>query len=601
MSISKSPQAILDSLRLSPHDPALHLALARAYFEQGDEEKAREIVLRRRQMPTTDAAVPLGWAELCAELGLAHQARESYLMALRLYPENVAAMFGLAQFSADVGQTEDAVHYLKKILSRHPEHQPARALLAETYQDLGLVGQAEVLSPSTKKVEEPVLVRYFPPSVSEEEKQTLCDLFAGRETGYARQEIDNRTGRIIYRPVDRPLGPDQVAAHLNGDQTLGFFPLRWDKTVRLTGVSVRLASRTLEANLKNHGYLTFLKERSKDHLLSIAQWLAGTGIKTYAEDTGEFKYRLWIFFEEWIHFLKVKAFIQDCLERFPPPPEGHIIVEPVLPTQSEGLGWMEQPISLPLGIHRGTLRRSLFLDAQGNPVPNQLKYLSTIRLISFHDSNRIIHRTQTRPLFAEKAHLASRAPFQTLWEQCRVIRKIGEKALAGRVLRSEEKAILFYSVGLLDQGEDLLHYLMENGPTYHFRKVRDQVRRLKPHPVSCLKIRQWVPELIEAVPCHCSFDLRGGKYPSPLLHVNPHSVPSSNDIAFLEKLSLKETALRYVRLRDEMEDIDRMRLKLEEILEREFGKKQIERLPIGDKVLFCRKKEGRIFWEIGYE
>jgi|GEM_PF-689197 len=596
-------ETLLAQIRLNPLDPALYLSLAQYYYDEGEEEKARSIVIRRREMATTNAMIHRGWGELCEDLGLARQALESYQKALRFNPNDEKTLLRLAELLADVGRYEDSIHYLKKLLKRYPENEPAKNMMAENYRLLGLKGQAEALSSFTSKENENTIVRQFPISISNEDIQNVIRLFDGRERGYGLQKIDARSGELFYQIIDLPLPPEVIRAHLRGEVTLGFFPLREDKTIKVSGISVWIPFRVMAANIKNHGHLMFLMEKGRSYMLRMNSMLKSYGISSYLEDTGSYQLRLWLFFDRFIHFLKVKSLIQDLMKYQPLSIEESLMVEPIMPTVPQGVSWVEQVMMLPLGVHQGTGKRSLFLDKEGAIYPNQVKFLERIREVNISYIQQAVKNLNSKKTYQNpKSKFPSgQGPFQTLWENCLIIRKIGEKSLAGRDLLSEEKVVLFYTIGLLDQGEEWLHYLLEPGPRYHAEKVSRQARRLAPNPISCIKIRDWLPELTSSVACNCSFDLRGGKYPSPLLHVNPHSVPSTTDIDQIEKLPLKEIALRYLRLRNELEELEQIRQRTEDILERHFAKKQINRLKIQEKVLSRREYEGQITWEIGFE
>jgi tetratricopeptide (TPR) repeat protein len=97
-------ETLLAQIRLNPLDPALYLSLAQYYYDEGEEEKARSIVIRRREMATTNAMIHRGWGELCEDLGLARQALESYQKALRFNPNDEKTLLRLAELLADVGR-----------------------------------------------------------------------------------------------------------------------------------------------------------------------------------------------------------------------------------------------------------------------------------------------------------------------------------------------------------------------------------------------------------------------------------------------------------------------------------------------------------------
>jgi hypothetical protein len=530
-------------------------------------------------------------------LGMARQAQECYEQALRLSPGDGETLYRLARLLAQVGHYERSIDYLRRAVKHAPEHRAARDLLAENYGSLGLAGQAEVLSPTAREVPPSSGPRYFPPSISDKDTALFLRLFSGREVGYAIQYVDTSTGELSYRYVEAPLTHDPIVSHLLGEITLAAYPLRLDNTASFTAVAAGIPSRILQANLKNQGYLIHLEDMARQHVLRLAAHARGLGLPAYPEDSGIRRFRLWFFFEEPVHFLRVRRFVLSFLEGAPRP-EGCVAVEPVLATKPVGIGWVERPVVLPLGVQRSTLRRSLFLDADGTPHGEQLKYLRKIRHIpakAVRDLDRGLPADQGQRKAGTEAMLK---PVRILAGRCAPVREILERALSGRVLRREEKVILFYTIGLADRDGESLHRVLENFPDYDHDKVRRQAERLQPHPVSCLKIRELVPELTASVPCNCAFDLRGGKYPSPLIHVNPHLVPTSDELAAPEGPALRDSARRYVNLRRRAEEIDRALARLEVVLESHCSRKGIQEIRIEGARLRRVNEQGRTRWEL---
>lgn len=574
-------------------DPYLHVKQAEAYLESGDEFRAREVTVRRRNIPSNDPTVHLKWAFLCEELGMARQARESYERALKISPNDSEILYRLACLLNETGHYEDSIRYLKKAIKHNPDHSEAKKLLSVDYQALGLTGQADVLHPQERKHPEPV--RYFPPSISEENTAKFLTLFAGREVGYALQMINQDTGTVSYEFKEAPLEHDLVVKHINGDLTLAAYALRADKTVKYAVVQTRLRKRALEANIKNQGYLTYLNEKALHHSICLNQIASKCGIPTYIDYSGDHSYRLWFFFRDFVHLLKTKAFLNPFLTGVTIP-DGNIVVEPLLATKPVGIGWMEQATLLPLGINKATRQRALFLDEDGKPHGEQLKFLKRIQEIPFKETARAFRRSHQSA--SGKTGIMLAEPVEQLIDSCPVLYELSRRARAGRVLPYEEKVILFYTVGLIERDGISLHSLLEASPDYNYEKVKRQIARLRPNPISCPKIREMVPEITASVLCNCSFDLRGGKYPSPLLHVNPHSVPTSQDFDIPDKISVKEAARRFVNLKRQAGEIERAMKRLTAVLDSYCNKNEIDRICVAGSTLICKKRNGTTHWDI---
>ncbi len=177
------------------------------------------------------------------------------------------------------------------------------------------------------------------------------------------------------------------------------------------------------------------------------------------------------------------------------------------------------------------------------------------------------------------------------------VNELVRRAQAGRILRREEKVVLFYAVGLLDEGCRAPRH-SRTLPGLSLRKVQRQAARLKPAPISCLKIRELLPEITASVGCNCSFDLRGGRYPSPVLHAAPHLVPVSDAFAPPENAPVRDVARRYIDLRLHLEEMSTALGRLERELDARFQKKKIHGLKIDRITLTREEHEGRVAWRM---
>jgi len=575
---------LLSLLEEDPYNVSLHMDLAEYYLDSAEEQRARDVVLSARNLQANDAPSLLRWARISEALGMARHARQCYERLLRLWPQDSEAHYRLALLLHDTGRYEDSVRHLRKAVKCSPDHKRAKELLAESYRALGLPGQAEVLAPLAKDSTSPSPERSFPPSISKKDTDTFLRLFAGREVGYRLQSVQPETGDILYRYHDSPLSGDIIASHLLGRQTVAGYPLRSDNAVRYVAVLLKLQTGALEANLKNRGYLASIHEKMRHHVLVLARYAGRLRLPAYPEETGSGECRLWFFFQEFVHFLKARRFAETFLESAPAAP-GPVCMASLTATRAVGIGWVERSITLPLGIDRGTLRRSFFLDPAGKPHGEQLKALRRIREISIQAAFDRLQTGRHRPGTVSSPPTNPAGAAGALLGRCAVLEELVGKARQAKVLRREEKIVLFYTLGLLYGGGECIHDLLEACPDYHYQKVQRQVERLKPNPVSCLKIRQLIPEITASVGCNCSFDLRGGKYPSPLLHINPHMVPASEELSISADASLREVARRYVNLRRHQDEVQRGLGRLERLLESHFERRGIDRFRVDDAVL----------------
>ena len=572
------------------------LSMAEAYLKKGEEEKARQILFSNIQKLPLNAHLCFRWAKVCEELGLARYAIKLYRYALRAEPKNPQLLFNYALLLNDIGYYEDAIHYLKKSIRSDPENRKAKKLLAELLSQLGLKGQAELLTETPAKKEP---LRYFPPTISKEHIDRILELFSGREVGYAVQQLDSFTAEPFYRFLNLPLSPEVVERHINGEITIAVYPIRSNNTAKYAALKVKIKDRILKQNIKNTAYLSYLEDKACNYCLSVMYMLPKAGISAYLDYSGDFSFRIWFFFKEFVHFLKIKRFLKNLLEQMPPN-ETYLAVEQLIGTKGVGIGWQEHPILLPFGINLVTKKRIMFLDNEGNPYPDQLAFLKKIQQISFKESLyglKIYKQTeQAKPSFVIPAPV--KETIKEMIKSCTVLKEIVKKASSGRVLSNQEKLIIFYTVGILDIEGTSLHRILYFCPDYNYTKVERQRIRLKQNPISCIKIRELLPELTSSVSCNCVFDLRGGRYPSPVMHINPALVPPRDEFELSAKAPISDIAKKYVSLKRQKQEIDLALKKASKYLEKYYHETGKDSLFVNGVRLVRKQIDQKITWEI---
>ncbi len=575
-----------------------YVRLARYYLETGKEEEARETILRWRLRSPMIDEVHFEWGRLCEELDMTKPAMDSYARALKINPAHEGALLRLAQLLYETGYHGRSAHYLKKFLRRNPTNTDARKLLCLNYEKLGLGKIAQMIAGSENVPDQSDHERYFPPSIGRENIERFMELFSGRETGFVIQKVNSSTGSVSYDFNPEPLSADIIAKHLLGELTLGIYPLRSDNTVRFGIVSLRIPSGVRERYSGQLSYFTLLDEKMRTHVIRMSRIANSIGIPAYPEKSGYQQYRLWFFFENFEHLLRVKRFLTDFLNQVPEK-KNDFIVEVILPTRSVGVGWKEHPVLLPLGVDRVSMERCLFIESSGAPCENQLKHIERIRPFSLRwGIGRLKAMSRDKSVELTEGELSG--VVKKLISRCPVVDYLVKKSLAGHMLRNPEKVVLFYTLGLIDEGGYTIHRLLQATPDYNYKKVKNQLERLKKHPISCVKIRTLLPEITASLHCNCSFDLRGGKYPSPLMHVVPDMVPVMEDFQVPGRTGLRETAERYVNLHRQIAEQRGVLSKLEKKLDECFSKRGISEYRTGKFCIKRYKADDRSEWIVEY-
>ncbi len=561
MKFYDSVLTLQSKIKSDPYNPVHHIALAKAYLEQGDEERARKVVAIKRRLPTKDSFVHFEWGMLCEELGMASQARESYEQAISLEPANPEYHFRITRLFYEKGAWERAIRHLQKTVALSSQNDKARQMLASIYTEMGLHGSADVVEKKKPKVESQL--QTIPFQLTQEDVDLILDLFRGRELGYAEYHLVE-TGNKGYVYFNKVLGMREISDHLRGERTIGVYLLRGDRTLRCCGVEIKIPWRKLVSSFKDKGALAILEDKVHAYAMEIKAKAKELGFPAYCEDSGDRGRRVWFFFEDFIPYEMAERFLSDLLGRIYPIGMG-LSVEFMLGFKPSGIGKADEPVMLPLGVNRASGKRSFFIDEEGRPYDDQILLFKKIRRISRNDIQRLFKgfERENRGIGVFSSNL-----FAKIQKQCPIIEAIVLKAKSGRILRVEEKLILYFTIGFLPDAIQLLHEIMEPCPDYRPKKIERMVSRLGKNPISCPKIRHLVPELTSYLSCKCSFHLEKGLYPTPLLHIDPALVrPHPQEIAYS---SLEEIELRYAMVVRKIEQLTQERIKLEAVL-KELG------------------------------
>ncbi len=554
-------------IKSEPFNPLHHIALARAYLEEGDEERARKIVAIKRRLPSKDPSVHYDWGKLCEELGLARQARESYEQAVALNPNNSDYHFRLALLYQESGAWERTIKHLRKTISLSPNRHQAKEMLALLYEEMELQGASIAVQGRLRNKTPSTILSH--PEISEEDVRLILDLFKGREFGFALNNM-NTAGVAYSTFVKGTLGHEEIRSHLMGKETYGVYPLRTDRTLKFALIHIAPPWRKVLEHLRDKGYLAITEGKIHQYAKGIIETARRYEIPGYLEDAGQRDRRIWFFFEEFIPIELAERFLNTLLDKVPAPPSESTLML-CLGLQGKGIGYEDQSIMLPLGINPKTAKRCFFVDDYGTPYDDQLLWVRKFRLLRRNDIQSFIMSLERGRYEWESM---GSTPLEQLKKGCSVIEEIIRKAQSGRMLHQDEKMVLFFTVGLFNDGFKALHRVLEPCPDYRPKKVDWLGSRLKSNPISCPKIRQLLPEMTAYLPCNCSFEVPVGKYPTPLLHISSGVVPAIGNISDEREnvidypVSVNEVERRYQLVCQEIERLIKEKEELELSLRR---------------------------------
>jgi len=199
-------------------------------------------------------------------------------------------------------------------------------------------------------------------------------------------------------------------------------------------------------------------------------------------------------------------------------------------------------IKLPLGINCKNKRRCLFLNENNENLNDQGIFLRTIKKNSVEQINDILFKQQhVSQEKTNKEELEIPPDLENMITKCHVIKHMIEKAKATTYLNHYERIILLYTLSFAGKpGNNLLHKIIGYCVNYNQQYTQHQIDKRKSKPISCPKISEYFPELVETVKCNCKFKHKPiGSYPSPVLYLLESELEQANSDIFNKQSEIK--------------------------------------------------------------
>ncbi len=602
--------------------PEVLFRLVTTAARTGDVAEAVRLAQSRDTRAVVDCGFHLGWADVLEELGLTDDAAQELNLALRDDPANMEIHPRLAELLLDQGRPEKAARVWMAAVKLKPQE-------ARYYQELGsalreareFAKARNVYEVGFKRTEDPKLaallreLNFIEAEDSAEDQPQTVDapeplgqaptqsqlmvfesLFRGRQGVHARQWI-SPSGDTGYTPVQETLTPNVIENHILGNYTVGIYPVRLDNTVGFIAFDFDIAKFAVAKAIKSRSAWEALMAKAHQTACRVAEFAAAVEIPVYIEDSGFKGRHVWLFIEVPIPAGVAKKCGETILKQIGGlPPE--IAVE-VFPKQGAvkrgGLGNL---IKLPLGIHKRTGRRGLFVTPEGSPCPDQLRFLEEIRKTPRRVIYALIQKYYSLGGVGP-AHTADDAPpwsagvddapvdllpkaaldyhpdtdpqFQAMLLKCGILGAVVEKVNREGALTRDETQVLIHTVGHLDQGPEAVNFFFRRCPNMDpglFMKSK-----LTGNPMSCPKIRSRLPQVSAAVKCSCSFHAGVGLYPNPLNHLHgTKSAESAMPVGIaLDSLQFQNLLQEYLKLSKQLREtrllLDQYEAKLQECFE----------------------------------
>ena len=506
-------------------------------------------------------------------------------------------------------EDEEPVYELGLLFEQNKEWESARQIYQDAFQrtqnpkfqkfikELQFQSRAEASEARDEASPEETLL-----SPTEAQLIHFTTLFSGREAVYARQWV-SPTGNAGYTPIHEPLTVLVAKNHILGNHTIGVYQLRLDNTVNFIAFDIDIAKAALARGITDRKIWERQVQSAHKLACQLLDIAASFELPFYLEDSGFKGRHLWLFLERPIPARVAKRFAEGLAGRLPAPPAG--VHMEIFPKQSyvsgEGLGNL---IKLPLGIHRKTGRRGVFVSPAGEPLEHQLAYLDKIERVKKERIYEAIQRLYGSAMGGVEEKLAGAvtlpgppAPevvvlkpleeykpdqdlqLQFLLNSCEVLGLLARKIFEEKELTNEERNVLTYVLGHLEKGPEAVNFFLSqtvNASASMFLKSRFQG-----NPMSCPKIRSKIPHLTSKANCNCQFDQRLNMYPTPLLHLHALQQPGAmaQDPAKLSAIKLQQIVKEYIRIKGETKRLQLLAEGLEKTLIAVFKQNEVQQIP----------------------
>jgi hypothetical protein len=504
------------------------IALMEISIELRDEENARKVIEKRRDFSIDNADLLHRIGYIAQSLGFVDEALDDFSRALALDTGHVQARESMKQLQLVDENVPSSIERLKRLIRFCPDLAQSYRDLAFCYSELGQYGLAQesykkamMLDIEAKSKKEPAVLPPPPAKpeallFSEEDETLFSNLFKGREDFFARQWIDE-TGRRGFSVVSHSLGMAEIKNHLDGKETLGLYLLNKGDQVSLSVIDIDIDKKSLLENANDKEKQQKLHQLTHQDAVKVASICDDLKIPVLIEDSGYKGRHLWFFFESPIKAKLARTFLKFIIDKAGEPGTG--IHREIFPNCDKLKGKGYGPlIKLPLGIHKSTSRRCLILDREGNPLPEQMAALSQIGRISQKKVEEILFTHIMKPDAPSKKK-EDLPLVSSMLSGCKVINYLVDKAKETHYLNNSERVTLLYTLGLLgEEGKDFLHKVISNCINYDYDYTEKQIKKMKPYPISCYRIREKHEDFALDLGCNCSLKLPPGGYPSPVLH-----------------------------------------------------------------------------------
>lgn len=604
---------------LSPEDAVALIALIETSLELDDREAARRFFEQRRSVEVDNTDFHFRLGQLAETLDMPGEALDEYAGTLALDPDHVQARESAKRLRLVDDDACTSIDRLKRLIHLCPDLPQAYRDLACCYAELGQYGLAQESQNKALDLEAGVAEQNkqttetfipapgpAPLAFSEKDIALFLSLLRGRADMFARQWVDEE-GRRGFSPVGHPLGETEIRQHLEGKETLGLYLMTEENRVYVSVIDVDVSQKALLEYAKDKERLIELQGLAHQDAAGLASICDDLRIPVALEDSGYKGRHLWFFFASPVEAKTARQLLKFIGDRGGQPPGG--IHRETFPASDKlrgrGPGSL---IKLPLGIHRRTNRRCLFLGRDGQPLPDQMAALSQITPVSQGKVEEVLLTYCSAPQASVRVKQPSPL-VDSLLSGCKVISRLVDKARETHYLDNAERVTLLYTLGHLGQeGKDFLHQVIGHCLNYDHDYTEKRIQKMKPYPISCARIKEKHEDLALDLGCNCSFRLPPKGYPSPILHAfrrikiwPPQGTSSTTEAAATEEADeasgdINAGLRKYIEIKKQLAGIERSLSRIEDEMSQCFDQAGTDSLPTQYGLLVRKKTKDGFEW-----
>ncbi|NUU95083.1 hypothetical protein XO10_02065 [Marinitoga sp. 1135] len=477
-------------------------------------------------------------------------------------------------FEKIVSEINDS-EYMNKLAIIYEENNKFEKAL-KIYKELGIESKVKELS---DKIELK--------APSQNAIKRFMTLFSGREDVFSIQYEGG------YRPIRRPLNFHDIKNHFSGKKTLGIYLLKKNDTVKFAAYDIDIKKHYLNREDK-----FVYEENSKKVAKRLSRELNLENITHYFEFTGNRGYHIWIFFDIPVSAYKIKYIMEKILDRIEL--EEGIDVE-IFPKQTSLNGGLGNLIKVPLGVHKKTGKKCLFVDNDFNVIENQIEFLNSIKENNATEIDKLFReifnendyddfnvtykkRTTSSKNSASKKIKSSirktlpksnKNIFTQMIEGCHILKQINEKIEKEAYITEEEEMIFIKSLANLENSKKFIEMKLSQTINFSKKRIDMIIKQSLGVPITCEEIRKIILNKdisLSLENCTCKFQ---GNYNSP------YAIVENIEEMFLDKIDINDIAKKIVEKNAEKFEIEKEIKNLKRMIAKKMGDSKELRTEIG--------------------